>query len=72
MPAPVVVKINSKTYNIPILSWDMEIITQEIESYENEIIRNRERMNNAKRELANKSNCLLLKYIQHTGEYPPE
>jgi hypothetical protein len=72
MPAPVVVKINSKTYNIPILNGDMDNCVQLINQNKEAIDRSRQRMNDAKVELENNNNALLLMYIQQTGQYPPE
>jgi predicted nucleic acid-binding Zn-ribbon protein len=72
MPEPVVVKINSKTYNIPILNVEMDNIVQQIDQNKEDINRNRRRLNDAKNELENNNNALLLLYIQQTGQYPPE
>lgn len=72
MPAPVVVKINSKIYNIPILTSEMDNIVQQIDQNKEAIDRNRQRMNDSKVELENNNNALLLMYIQQTGQYPPE
>jgi len=72
MPAPVVVKINSKTYSIPILTGEMDNIVQQIEQNKEAIDRSRQRMNDAKIELENNNNALLLMYIQQTGQFPTE
>ena len=70
MPAPVVVKINSKVYNIPILNEDMNNVVQQMVQQQEAIDRNRQRMNDAKVEYENSCNTLLLMYIQQTGSYP--
>ena len=70
MPAPVVVKINSKVYNIPILNGDMDNVVQQMVQQQEAIDRNRQRMNDAKVEYENSCNTLLLMYIQQTGSYP--
>lgn len=72
MPEPVQVKINSKVYNIPILNGDMDNVVQQMNQNKESIDRSRQRMNDAKNELNNNSNTLLLMYIQQTGQYPPE
>jgi hypothetical protein len=70
MPEPVQVKINSKVYNIPILNGDMDNVVQQMNQNKESIDRSRQRMNDAKNELNNNSNTLLLMYIQQTGQYP--
>ncbi|MGL5965559.1 MAG: hypothetical protein ACRCZ2_14370 [Fusobacteriaceae bacterium] len=70
MPAPIKVTINSKVYNIPILTGEMDNIAQQMESAKNEIRRSTERRQNAVAELENCSNTMLLMYIQQTGNYP--
>jgi hypothetical protein len=72
MPEPVIVKIDSKTYSIPILTGDMDNVVQQMNQNKDAIERSRQRMNDAKVELANNSNTLLLMYIQQTGQFPPE
>lgn len=72
MPPPTVVKINSKTYSIPILTGEMDNCVQQIDQNKEAINRSRQRMNDAKIELENNSQALLLMYIQQTGQYPPE
>ena len=70
MPPPVIVKINSKTYDIPILNGEMDNIVQQMAQQKEAIDRNRQRMNDAKAEYENSCNTLLLLYIQQTGQYP--
>jgi len=70
MPAPIVVTINSKTYNIPILNEEMNNCVQQMVQQQEAIDRNRNRMNEAKTEYQNSCNSLLLLYIQQTGQYP--
>lgn len=70
MPPPVVVKINSKTYDIPILNGEMDNVVQQMAQQKEAIDRNRQRMNDAKAEYDNSCNTLLLMYIQQTGSYP--
>ena len=70
MPAPIVVTINSKTYNIPILNEEMNNCVQQMVQQQEAIDRNRERLNNSKVEYQNSCNTLLLLYIQQTGQYP--
>lgn len=70
MPPPVVVKINSKVYNIPILTGEMDNVVQQMAQQQEAIDRNRTRMNDAKVEYENSCNALLLMYIQQTGSYP--
>ena len=70
MPAPIVVTINSKTYNIPILNEEMNNCVQQMVQQQEAIDRNRERLNNSKVEYQNSCNTLLLIYIQQTGQYP--
>ena len=70
MPAPIVVTINSKTYNIPILNEEMNNCVQQMVQQQEAIDRNRERLNNSKVEYQNSCNSLLLLYIQQTGQYP--
>lgn len=70
MPPPVVVKINSKVYNIPILTGEMDNVVQQMAQQQEAIDRNRTRMNDAKVEYENSCNTLLLMYIQQTGSYP--
>ena len=70
MPAPIVVTINSKTYNIPILNEEMNNCVQQMVQQQEAIDRNRNRMNEAKSEYQNSCNTLLLLYIQQTGQYP--
>ena len=70
MPEPVQVKINSKVYNIPILNGDMDNVVQQMNQNKESIDRSRQRMNDAKNELNNNCNTLLLMYIQQTGQYP--
>jgi hypothetical protein len=70
MPPPVVIKINSKVYNIPILTGDMDNVVQQMVQQQDAIDRNRNRMNDAKVEYENSCNTLLLMYIQQTGSYP--
>jgi len=70
MPAPIVVTINSKTYNIPILNEEMNNCVQQMVQQQEAIDRNRNRMNEAKTEYQNSCNTLLLIYIQQTGQYP--
>ena len=72
MTPPTVVKINSKTYSIPILTGEMDNCVQQIDQNKEAINRSRQRMNDAKIELENNSQALLLMYIQQTGQYPPE
>lgn len=69
-PPPIIVKINSKTYSIPILNGDMDNLVQEIQSIQEEIRRSTERRKNALENLENCNNSLLLMYIQQTGQYP--
>lgn len=70
MPAPIIVKINSKTYTIPILNGEMDSLVQQIQPIEEEIRRTTERRSNALNDLNNIYNNLLLLYIQQTGQYP--
>lgn len=70
MPAPVIVKINAKTYNIPILTSEMDTVVQQMSQQQEAINRSRQRMNDAKLEYENSCNTLLLLYIQQTGQYP--
>lgn len=70
MPAPIIVKINSKTYTIPILNGEMDSLVQQIQPIEEEIRRTTERRSNALNDLNNIYNNLLLMYIQQTGQYP--
>lgn len=70
MPAPILVTINSKTYNIPILNEEMNNCVQQMVQQQEAIDRNRERLNNSKVEYQNSCNTLLLLYIQQTGQYP--
>ncbi len=70
MPAPIIVKINSKTYSIPILNGDMDNLVQQIQPIEEEIRRTTERRSNALNNLNEIYNNLLLMYIQQTGSYP--
>jgi hypothetical protein len=70
MPAPISVTINSKVYNIPILTSEMDERVQLIDQNKEAINRNRQRMNDAKVELDANCNALLLMYIQQTGSYP--
>lgn len=70
MPAPIIVKINSKTYTIPILNGDMDSLVQQIQPIEEEIRRTTERRSNALNNLNEIYNNLLLMYIQQTGSYP--
>jgi len=70
MPAPVQVTINSKVYNIPILTSDMDAVVQQMDQQKDAINRSRQRMNDAKVEYDNSCNTLLLMYIQQTGQYP--
>ena len=70
MPPPVVVKINSKVYNIPILTGEIDNVVQQMAQQQEAIDRNRTRMNDAKVEYENSCNALLLMYIQQTGSYP--
>ena len=70
MPAPVQVTINSKVYNIPILTSDMDAVVQQMDQQKDAINRSRQRMNDAKAELNFNCNTLLLMYIQQTGQYP--
>lgn len=70
MPAPVVVKINSKVYSIPILTGEMDNVVQQMAQQKEAIDRSRQRMNDAKVEYDNSCNTLLLMYIQQTGSYP--
>ena len=69
-PPPIIVKINSKTYSIPILNGDMDNLVQEIQLTQDEIRRATERRKNALQNLENSNNALLLMYIQQTGQYP--
>jgi len=69
-PPPIIVKINSKTYSIPILNGDMDNLVQEIQLTQDEIRRSTERRKNALQNLENSNNALLLMYIQQTGSYP--
>ncbi len=69
-PPPIIVKINSKTYSIPILNGDMDNLVQEIQLTQDEIRRSTERRKNALQNLENSNNALLLMYIQQTGQYP--
>lgn len=70
MPAPVLVKINSKVYSIPILTGDMDTVVQQMAQQQEAINRSRQRMNDAKSEYDNSCATLLLMYIQQTGQYP--
>lgn len=70
MPPPVVVKIQSKIYDIPILNGEMDNVVQQMVQQQEAIDRNRNRMNEAKSEYQNSCNTLLLMYIQQTGQYP--
>jgi len=70
MPAPIIVKINSKTYTIPILNGEMDSLVQEIQTVQEDIRRSTERRKNALNQLDNIYNNLLLIYIQQTGQYP--
>jgi len=70
MPAPIIVKINSKTYSIPILNGEMDSLVQEIQTVQEDIRRSTERRKNALDQLDNIYNNLLLIYIQQTGQYP--
>jgi len=70
MPAPIIVKINSKTYSIPILNGEMDSLVQEIQTVQEDIRRSTERRKNALNQLDNIYNNLLLIYIQQTGQYP--
>lgn len=70
MPAPIVVKINAKVYNIPILNADMDNLVQQMVQQQDAINRNRNRLNDSKVEYENSCNTLLLLYIQQTGQYP--
>jgi hypothetical protein len=70
MPAPIIVKINSKTYTIPILNGEMDSLVQEIQTVQEDIRRSTERRKNALDQLDNIYNNLLLIYIQQTGQYP--
>ena len=70
MPAPIVVKINAKVYNIPILNADMDNLVQQMVQQQDAINRNRNRLNDSKVEYENSCNTLVLMYIQQTGQYP--
>lgn len=69
-PPPIIVKINSKTYSIPILNGDMDNLVQEIQLIQDEISSLTEQRKNALLNLENSNNALLLMYIQQTGSYP--
>ena len=50
----------------------MDNVVQQMNQNKDAIERSRQRMNDAKVELANNSNALLLMYIQQTGQFPSE
>ena len=71
-PATVQIKTNSKFYTIPLLTVDMETIS-------NRIIRDREELRNLNQQVSlilnsinNNSNDLLVLYIQQTGTFPEQ
>jgi hypothetical protein len=70
MPAPIQITLNTKTYNISILTVEMDNILQEMEANKNEVRRATERRKEAQDRITENCNSLLLMYIQQTGEFP--
>jgi hypothetical protein len=73
MPSiPLQITINTKTYNVEILTGEMSNLAQEMETTKEEIRRLAERRKNALGRLEENSNQMLILYIQQTGSFPPD